>query len=138
MVRKGQCSWAFADPHPYHFVPLKWYGSGRSMWYDCSMLNRELEDAAAAIAFAQGVRRTHRRRSKPDAPQRKADIEIALKRLHEAMAPLRSHIHRFARQTMTEQAEENRTVIREASQAIQRERRKLHKMKQRSENDLCV
>jgi hypothetical protein len=92
---------------------------------------REIEAAEAAVVFAQAVRRTHRRRSNKTSEQRKADIELACKRLREAMAPLRSEIGRFPYGPQTVAAEANRQAIRGASEAIQRERRKLFKMKKR-------
>ncbi len=92
---------------------------------------RDIEAADAAVVFAQAVRQTHRRRSNKTSAQRKADIALALERLKEAMAPLRSAIGRFPYGPSTSAAEENRRAIREASNAIQRERRKLFKMQKR-------
>jgi aminoglycoside phosphotransferase family enzyme len=88
-----------------------------------------IESADAAVAFAQQVRRFHRRRTARTAHQRAEDIERALERLREAMAPLRSEIGRFPYGPQTDAAEANREAIRERSAAIQRERRKLWKMK---------
>lgn len=92
-----------------------------------------IESADAAVAFAQQVRRFHRRRTNRSAQQRADDIALALQRLKEAMAPLRSEIGRFPYGPQTDAAEANREAIREASAAIQRERRKLWKMKTPSE-----
>lgn len=90
-----------------------------------------LEAAEAAVVFAQVVRKTHARRSNKQSKQRASDIDLALLRLKEAMRPLRSEIGRFPFGPQTDAAERNREAIREASAAIQRERRKLHKMKNR-------
>lgn len=88
---------------------------------------KHLEAAAAAVAFAVQVRRYHRRRTGKDAKQRQADIARALRRIKVAMAPLRSEIGRLATGPSTERSRE----IREASLALQRERRKLWKMRAR-------
>lgn len=88
-----------------------------------------IEDAEAAIAFAQQVRRFHRRRTHRDSEQRSEDIRLALERLREAMSPLRTEIGRFPYGPQTSIAEGNRQRIRDASDAIQRERRKLWKMR---------
>jgi hypothetical protein len=89
-----------------------------------------VDDADAAIAFAAQVRKFHRRRTdKRQSQQRAADIESALERLKAAMGPLRSEIGRFPYGAQTNEAERNRQTIRDASAAIQRERRKLWKMR---------
>lgn len=103
------------------------------MWYD-SLMPLELPvvaiaNADAAISFARQVRKFHARRTERGSKQREADIEIALTRLRECMKPLRSAIGKFPYGPQTDIAESNRNAIREASQACQRERRKLHKMK---------
>lgn len=90
---------------------------------------KALTDAEDAIAYASRVRIYHRRRFARSAPQRITDIDLALARLREAMGPLRAEIGRFSYGPQTAIAEENRSKIREASAAIQRERRKLFKMK---------
>lgn len=114
----------------YHFGALALRGL---LWYASRMPavlpRQELEAAAAAVAYAQQVRAFHRRRANKRSPQREADIALALQRLREAMAPLRSEIGRFPYGPQTTEAEGNRDKIREASEAIQRERRKLWKMK---------
>jgi hypothetical protein len=103
------------------------------MWYDSYMPEHlpvaALADAEAAVNFARQVRKFHARRTERGSKQREADIEIARTRLKECMAPLKSAIGKFPYGPQTDAAEENRNVIREASQACQRERRKLHKMK---------
>lgn len=93
--------------------------------------NRPTEDiefAEAAVAYAQQVRSFHRRRTERGSKSREADIDVALDRLKAAMRPLRTHIGRFAYGPQTTTAEKNRQAIREASDAIQRERRKLWKL----------
>lgn len=97
-----------------------------------AILPTELLDAAdAAAAYAQQVRRYHRKRSARTAKQRQADIELALNRLAEAMKPLKSQIGKFPYGPQTTLAEQNRQRIRAASQALQSERRKLWKMRNR-------
>lgn len=90
-----------------------------------------IEAADAAVVFAQQVRKHHRRRTNRSAEQRTRDIDTALGRLRDAMAPLRSEIGRFPYGPQTDQAEANREKIRAASDSLQRERRKLWKMKTR-------
>lgn len=87
-----------------------------------------LYHAEVATAYAQEVRQHHRRRTEKRSRQRQADIKLALRRLKEAMKPLRSEIGRFPYGAQTDEAEARRAAIREASAAIQRERRKLWKM----------
>jgi hypothetical protein len=103
------------------------------MWYDSLMPEilpeRDIDDAEAAIQFAQAVRRAHRLRRDGNHKRRASDIKIALDRLREAMRPLRSHIGRFPYGPTTPAAEANRQLIRMTSLNIQKERRKLHKMK---------
>lgn len=89
-----------------------------------------IDGADASVAFARQVRRFHAKRGRTS-PQRAEDIERALSRLREAMGPLRSEIGRFPYGPQTSVAEANRQKIREASAAIQRERRKLWKMQPR-------
>lgn len=89
-----------------------------------------IERADAAVAFAQQVRRFHRRRTNRNTTQREADICLALERLKEAMKPIRSAIGQFPYGPQTDVAEANRERIREASAALQVERRKLWKMSQ--------
>lgn len=92
-----------------------------------------IEYAEAAVTYAQQVRKMHRRRTDKSSPRRAEDIEGALTRLREAMKPLRSEIGRFPYGPQTTRAEANRDRIRDASEAIQTERRKLHKMKGRAD-----
>jgi hypothetical protein len=88
-----------------------------------------IETAEAAVVFAQQVRAVHRRRTDKSSKQRADDIEMALTRLRDAMGPLRTEIGRFPYGPQTDAAERNRQKIRNASEAIQKERRKLFKMK---------
>lgn len=95
-----------------------------------SQLPQDAIDAAdAAIVFAVRVRTYHRRRKSRTPIQRADDIDEALSRLRAAMKPLRSEIGRFPYGPQTDEAEANRERIREASDALQRERRKLWKMR---------
>lgn len=91
----------------------------------------ELDAAQAAADNAQRVRAYHRRRTEKGSLQREQDIEIALDRVREAMKPLKSMIGQFPYGPQTDTAEANREEIREMSLALQRERRKLWKMKDR-------
>lgn len=90
-----------------------------------------LAAAEAAVSFAQSVRQVHARRSDKGSKQREDDIRNALDRLKSAMDPIRREIARFPFGPQTTTAEANRERIRAASQALQRERRKLWKMKKR-------
>lgn len=103
------------------------------MWYASLMPNvlptHLLNQADAAVEHAQRVRRVHARQSRTDSAARQQDIALALERLHEAMVPLRSEIGRFPYGPKNEQAEVNRQILYDASQRIQKERRKLWKMK---------
>lgn len=89
----------------------------------------DLDAAQAAVDNAQRVRSYHRRRTEKGSKQRAQDIAIAEERLKEAMKPLKSMIGRFPYGPQTEAAEQNRLEIRRVSAAVQRERRKLWKMK---------
>lgn len=80
------------------------------------------------MKFAQQTRNYHRRRTPKNSPQREQDLRLAVERLREAMRPLKSEIGRFHYGPQTDAAEANREAIREASAALQRERRKLWKM----------
>lgn len=89
-----------------------------------------LREAELAVAHAKDVRVSHRRRSVKTDRQRLHDLTLAFERVKDAMLPLRSEIGKFPYGPQTDQAEENRKTIREASAALQRERRKLWKMLQ--------
>lgn len=91
-------------------------------------LKEALKEADAAVAYAQKVREHHRRRTDKKSAQRAADLQLALDRIANAMKPLRSEIGRFPQGPQTEAAEIARQPIRDASQALQRERRKIWKM----------
>lgn len=90
-----------------------------------------LKTAEAAIAYAAQVRRYHARRTQKGDPQRETDIRVAKDRLKEAMKPLRSAIAKFPYEAQTDAAEKYRDRVRDLSEAIQRERRKLWKMQSR-------
>lgn len=92
-------------------------------------IEQHVEAAELAVDYATNVRRYHAKRSDRDSQQRKDDIEMALSRLKEAMKPLRSEIGRFPYGAQTDAAEAVREKVRESSDAIQRERRKLWKMR---------
>jgi hypothetical protein len=91
----------------------------------------ELDAAQAALDHARQVRKFHRRRTARGSRQREVDIIVALDQLRQAMSPLRSMIGKFPYGPQTDVAEANREEIREMSEALQAERRKLWKMKTR-------
>lgn len=93
-----------------------------------SLPNKELDRAERAIKNAQRVREYHRRRTPRTSRQRINDVETALKRLAEAMRPLRSIRGRFPYGPQTTVAEENRQAIIAAMDALKTERMKLWKM----------
>jgi hypothetical protein len=90
-----------------------------------------LLEAELAVQNAQDVRALHRKRSQKGEPDREYDLKEALRRVKRAMKPLRSEIGKFPYGPQTDDAEVNRMLIRGASQALQRERRKLWKMMQK-------
>lgn len=87
-----------------------------------------VNEARLAVQNAQEVRTYHRKRTLRGDSQRQLDLSLAYKRVHTAMKPLRSHIGKFPYGPQTEIAANNRQIIREASAALQKERRKLWKM----------
>lgn len=93
----------------------------------------ELDAAWAAVEHARGVRKFHARRTDRRSAQRRQDIAIALERIRDAMRPLKSMIGAFPYGPATVTAEENRQAVRDASDALQRERRKLWKMQPKEE-----
>jgi hypothetical protein len=100
------------------------------MWYASCMSDTHIEAAEAAVAFARQVRKFHARRSAKGTVQRETDIADALGRLGEAMKPLRSAIGAYPMlPAQGSIAEANRARVRQASAAIQVERRKLWKMR---------
>lgn len=94
-----------------------------------------IDTAWAAVDLAKATRKVHARRTRKGSKQREDDIRNARERLKAAMKPLRSEIARFPYGPQTDQAEENRRTIRDASLAIQAERRQLWKMTRRSKED---
>lgn len=92
-----------------------------------------IDQAAAAVSYAQDVREIHRRRTKRGNPQREADIEIALKRLRTRMSPIITALRRIPFERPSAARDEKHEALLEISKALQRERRKLWKMQQRKE-----
>lgn len=92
-----------------------------------------LEEANLATQSAQEVREYHRKRTVRADQQRRDDINLALERIKAAMTPLRSEIGRFHKQPTSDIVLDRQRKIREASKALQRERRKLWKMLNTSE-----
>jgi hypothetical protein len=87
-----------------------------------------IKEAELAVKHAQEVRLFHRKRTQRGDAQRRTDLTIAYDRVREAMHPLRSESGRFAHQARTPATVKRHERIREASKALQRERRKLWKM----------
>lgn len=85
--------------------------------------------AEAAVGYAQSVRAYHRKHTDKNSVQRKDDLHLALGRLKEAMAPIRSEIGRFTYLAQNSTVDKDRERLREASLAMQVERRKLWKMR---------
>lgn len=102
----------------------------RKIWYDSFMTDNErdsaLQAAAAAVKFARDVRARHARRTDRGTAQREQDLRLALQGIASAMQPLRSEIGRTTYKDVPREDE-----IREASKALQIERRKLWKMQDR-------
>jgi type VI protein secretion system component VasF len=90
---------------------------------------KEMDRADRAVKNAQRVREYHRRRTPRDAKQRVHDVDMALKRIREAMGPLRSIRGRFPYGPQTTAAEENRRQIVAVMEQLKKERMKLWKMK---------
>lgn len=111
------------------------------MWYDSFMafedLDTHLANAGAAADYAKDVRTAHRRRTSRSSPQRQADIQVALDRLRDAMKPLRRTLAQvtYKRRNLSHTQIEMLAAVSDASMELQRERRKLWKMKQRKENN---
>lgn len=80
--------------------------------------------ADQAAEYAQRVREHHARRTPRGNPIREQDIAFALTRIQQAMDPLRREIGRFP---IVEDVEYRARVL-EASDRLQRQRRKLWKL----------
>lgn len=92
----------------------------------------ELDNAYAAVENARAVRAFHRRRTERGSLQREQDLAVALERIRDAMTPIRSMIGTFPLSPQQgASVEEWREEVREASLALQAERRKLWKMQHR-------
>ena len=94
-------------------------------------LQDQIASAWAAVAAAKRVREHHRRRTDKRSKQRAQDIEVALNRIRDAMAPLRSYLGRFPYVPQTEVTRIEYDDVSDASRALQAERRKLWKMSHR-------
>jgi hypothetical protein len=84
-----------------------------------------LDEARRASENARAVRDFHAKRNKRGSRQRETDIRLALERLRDAMRPIRRAIARLPYSTAVIDAE----ALRSASQDLQKERRKLWKMR---------
>jgi hypothetical protein len=101
-----------------------WYGSPMPAQLPVEAMN----EAELAVTNAQEVRAHHRKRTARGDRQRRNDLQLAFERVKEAMKPLRSEIGKFPYGPQTQTAADNREAIRDASKALQAERRKLWKM----------
>jgi hypothetical protein len=106
--------------HKWHYV----HGGKYEMPIEKSS-PKLVEDAEEAVKYAQTARNLHARKSKRGTPQREADIKAALDKLKKAMKPIRRRIARLPYMNDESAAGE----LRKASQDIQRERRKLWKLR---------
>lgn len=86
-----------------------------------------LRGGQTAVDYAVSVRTYHAKRTKRGSQQREDDIKIALERLRSAMKPIRSEIASWPFRTVVKERE----ALEAMSKAIQRERRKLWKMRSR-------
>lgn len=89
----------------------------------------DIQTALAAVQFAVRVREYHARRTDKRSPQRAIDIDQALTKLKDAMRPIRSERARLAFKPATSQNEDYRLKLEACSESIQRERRKLWKLR---------
>lgn len=87
-----------------------------------------LKEAHAACRHAQDIRGFYARRSERDSKQRQDDLHAARERVRLAMTPLRSYLGKSAKLTQSRTNIDLANRVREASKALQTERRKLWKM----------
>lgn len=87
-----------------------------------------VQEANLSVEYAASVRTLHARRSKRGERNRETDIKVAMDKLTAAMKPIRSRLGRLPYEDGD--TTEIEKTLREASQALQRERRKLWKMRQ--------
>lgn len=80
-----------------------------------------------AVDYAISVRTYHAKRTRRGSQQREEDIKIALDRLRSAMKPIRSEIASWPFRAVVKERES----VESMSKSIQRERRKLWKMRAR-------
>jgi hypothetical protein len=90
-----------------------------------------IDRAETACRIASDTRRLHRRRTKKGSPQREADLKIASDHLRDAMRPIRRELARFPYRSPNQTAHARRLALLGASEAVQRERRKVWKMRRR-------
>lgn len=96
-------------------------------------IESDLKKAAVAVRHAQDVRKNHARLTIKGSKQREDDLEIAAERVREAMKPIRSHLGRAPSDRSTDNREEILERVREASAALQKERRRIWKMRVRKD-----
>lgn len=103
------------------------------MWYASCMDTLQhdliLMDANSAVKHAQDVRAFHRKRTRPGERHRSVDVRNALKRLRDAMAPIRSALGRAPYDKLNATTRKRHDELRAVSQLIQAERRKLWKLR---------
>jgi hypothetical protein len=90
-----------------------------------------LKEAYAAVRHAQDVRTFHGRRTKKGSGQRETDLAEARDKLKRVMKPLRSFLGQAPYKTQSQAHQDLTDRIKEASAAIQKERRSLWKMQKR-------
>jgi hypothetical protein len=104
------------------------------MWYATSMeelaVQSIIERGVFAAQHARQVRTLHAKRSTKGAKNREADLQTALDRLRGAMQPLRSALA-AQKPPYNERGIEQRALLLDTSDVMQRERRKLWKMQKR-------
>jgi hypothetical protein len=104
------------------------------MWYATGMeelaVQEMIERGVLAVQHARQVRNLHAKRSTKGAKNRETDLQTALDRLRGAMAPIRGALA-AQKPPYSERGIEQRALLLDTSDVMQRERRKLWKMQKR-------
>lgn len=88
----------------------------------------QLEEARKAADYARRTREYHKWRTSTDSRQRRTDATLAVTRIRNAMAPLRSYLGAAPYGPQTAAASEFTARVKKLSLNLQRERRKLWKL----------
>jgi hypothetical protein len=91
-------------------------------------IEKDIKTAKLAVQHARDVRAYHRRRSERGSVQREFDIKEACERIQRAMKPLRTWQGKAPYMAQTELNLKFDAQVRQVSDQLQRERRKLWKM----------